>query len=510
MDIREILYRLQRGESQRAISRDLNINRKTVKRYQTWAEAEGLLEGDLPPLDALQQRLEATLPGGTPPQQVSSVEPYRDQVMAWREQQVEIAAIHQRLRETGYTGSYAAVWRFVRRLEPPPIDVTVRVESPPGEEAQVDFGYAGQMIDPKTGQLRKTWAFVMTLSWSRHQYVEFVFDQQVPTWLLCHRHAFAFFGGVPQRVVLDNLKTAILQAAQDDSDVQHAYRACAEHYGFLIAPCRVRTPQHKGKVEKGGVHYVKRNFLGGRTATDIHQANRDVRVWCETTAGARTHGTTRQVPLTRFTETEQALLQPLPDTPFDPGTWKRLKLHRDGYVVCEGSYYSAPFTHIGQTLRVRLGVRTVQLYTDDYQLIAQHSRATEAGERLTHPDHLPPEKRDGLRGREECRQLAADIGPATAAVVQTLLDEPVMDRLPTIQRLLRLETTYGADRLEAACQRALTFQDSAYGTIKRILQHQLDETPAPDPTPPVSRATTFVRGAVDLVGRALGAVTWML
>ena len=125
----------------------------------------------------------------------------------------------------------------------------------------------------------------------------------------CHCHAFDYFGGVPQRVVIDNLKSAILRATQDDPLVQHAYRECAMHYGFLIAPCRVRTPQHKGKVEQGGVHYMARNFLGGREATDIAQANRDVQVWCREVAGQRTHGTTRQKSLQRFEQTERALLR---------------------------------------------------------------------------------------------------------------------------------------------------------------------------------------------------------
>src|SRR5690606_14612523 len=109
---------------------------------------------------------------------------------------VEVTAIWQRLQEQGYTGSYGSVYRFVRRLEPQQPNVTVRVETKPGQEAQVDFGYAGLLLDPASGHPRRAWAFVMTLSWSRHQYVEFVWDQKVETWLRCHAHAFAFFGGV--------------------------------------------------------------------------------------------------------------------------------------------------------------------------------------------------------------------------------------------------------------------------------------------------------------------------
>jgi len=509
MDVREILRRLRAGESDRAIHEDLGVHRGTVKRYREWAHEQNLLKGELPDLAELQALLERTLPATAPPQNVSGVEPYRALVEQWRQDGVEVKAIHQRLQERSYTGHYQSVWRFVRRLEGTGTQATVRVEREPGEEAQVDFGYAGGMIDPTTKLSRRSWAFVMTLSYSRHQYVEFVFDQKVGTWLECHRRAFEFFGGVPQRVVIDNLKAAILRACWDDPQVQQSYRECAEHYGFLIAPNRPRTPEHKGKVEQGGVHYVKRNFLGGREPTSITRANRDVRAWCQTTAGERIHGTTREAPLARF-EQEREHLQPLPDTAYDRGEWKLLKLHRDCHVVFDGAYYSAPFTHIGQQVRVRGGNRQVQIFTRDYQLLATHDRAERPGQRQTHPRHLPPEKLPGwLLNRDACREEAAGIGPATQQVVSTLLDDLVVDRLPTVGRLLRLRTRFGNDRLEAACQRALQFDDPAYQTVKRILSQGLDlVTPAEPPAPDRSTARAFVRGVRDLVGSALGGVSW--
>jgi len=508
MNIQEIIRRLRAGQSNRAIHDDLGVHRNTVKKYRQWAEEHNLLEGELPDLEILQQLLDETLPQASPPKNESSVEPYRELVERLRAEGVEIKAIHERLQERGYTGHYQSVWRFVRRLEGPKTKATVRVERPPGDEAQVDFGYAGKMIDPATNELRRSWAFVMTLSYSRHQYVEFVFDQKVGTWLECHRHAFEFFGGVPQRVVIDNLKAAILRACWDDPQVQQSYRECAEHYGFLISPNRPRTPEHKGKVEQGGVHYVKRNFLGGREPTRITQANQDVRGWCLTTAGERLHGTTKEQPLARF-EAEKAVLQPLPSTCYDMGEWKVLKLHRDCHVVFNGAYYSAPFTHIGQQLRVRGGNKQVRLYTMDYQLLATHERADQPGERLTHPRHLPPEKLPGwLLNRDACREDAGTIGPATTQVVTILLDDPVLDRLPTAGRLVRLRLQFGDARLEAACARALRFDDPAYKTIKRILVEGLDLAEPSEPTPPVSTARAFVRGVADLVGSALGGVSW--
>ena len=507
MEIREVLRRVRAGESDRTIAQTMKIDRKTVRRYREWAAECGLLEGELPALRELQTCLATTLPPAVPPQNVSTVEPYRDIVMRLRLTGVEVAAIHARLQERGYSGSYAAVHRFVQRLEPVTPEVTVRVETRPGEEAQVDFGYGGRMWDPDTETARKTWAFVMTLSWSRHQYVEFVYDQQVATWLRCHRNALQFFGGVPQRVVIDNLKAGIAKHCWEEPEAQQAYRECAEHYGFLIHPCRPRTPQHKGKVEQGGVHYVKRNFLGGREPTALVQANRDVREWCLTTAGKRIHGTTREQPLARFA-TEQATLRSLPGTPYDLALWKQVTVHRDCHIVFDNAYYSAPFRLVGQSLWVRGGTHTVQLYTADYQLVATHDRALQPGQRVTRVAHLPSEKVAGLMlTRENCLEQAAALGTATHTVVERYLQHRPEDRLRTAGRVLALRERFGAMRLETACQRALRYEDPSYATIKHILEQGLDQEPLPETSAaPVGR--TFARAAIELMGHLLGGTRW--
>ena len=510
VDIRELLLHLRRTASDRAVQRATSVHRQTVKRYRTWAAKQGLLAGPLPPLTELEQLVRQTLPEPPPPQNVSSVEPHRALVSQLHQEGVEMSAIWQRLKERGYQGSYSAVRRFVGHLTTTQPEVFVRVECKPGEEAQVDFGFAGLLRDPETGQLRRAWAFVMTLSWSRHQYVEFIFDQKLTTWLLCHRHAFEWLGGLPERVVVDNLKAAIVKACFDDPLVQQTYRECAEHYGFLIAPCRPGTPQHKGKVEQGGVHYVKRNFLGGREPTAIGQANQDVLTWCTTTAGLRIHGTTREQPLTRFLQTEQAHLKLLPAAPYDLAVWKEVTVGTDGHITFDNAYYSVPCRFRGGTrLRVRGGAQFVTLYTLAHEPVFTHDRAQQAGARVTHPDHLPPEKVPGLTvSREGCQAAAHDIGPATSEVVATLLADPAVDRLRTVGRLLRLGERYGAASLEAACARAVQFAEPAYATVKRILGGGLanpEPIPPPAPSPP---ARTFARSAAELLGHLFGGVAW--
>lgn len=508
MDVREILNQLRAGASDRRISRDMGIARQTAKRYRQWAEAYGLLAGEMPDLETLRRELAETLPEKSAPQNISSVESYREMVEKMVQAEVETAAIWERLKERGFTGAYASVYRFVRSIKPAHPKTTVRVERKPGEEAQVDFGYAGLMLDPASGKLRKSWAFVMTLSWSRHQYVEFVWDQSIATWLKLHVNAFAFFGGVPERIVPDNLKAAILKACWDDPQAQTSYRECAEHYGFRIAPCRVRTPEHKGKVEQGGVHYVKRNFLGGREPTSLPQANRDVQRWCKETAGKRIHGTVKEKPLERFETIEKSRLKPVPQSPYDLAIWKRAKLHRDCYVVFEGSYYSAPFRLVSQSLWICAGARQVRLYNTKYELVATHERAAKPGERHTHPDHLPPEKLPGLLlDRETCLQEACAIGPAVQQVIEAILSDPVMERLPSAGRLLRLRAHFGDQRLEAACQRALAFDDPGYKTVKRILTQCLENEPVTTPAE-IPPATTFVRPAAELVGALAEVPAW--
>ncbi len=507
MDVREVLRHLQTTTNLSAIQRATGLNRRTLMRYRAWATEQGLLAGPLPPLEELRQLAAQTLTPPAPPQTVSTVEPYRDLVLELHARGVEGTAIWQRLGERGYTGSLSSLYRFLHQVSPPAAAVTVRVERAPGSEAQVDFGYAGYLLDDTTGARRKAWAFVMTLAYSRHQYVAFVHDQTLPTWIALHRQAFAFFGGVPRRIVLDNLKAGIARACVDDPQIQRTYRECAEHYGFLLAPCAPRTPEHKGKVEQGGVHYVKRNFLGGRAPTTLTQANADVRVWCETTAGGRRHGTTKEAPLDRFAA-ERAQLLPLPATPYDLAIWKQVTLHRDCHVVFEQAFYSAPFRLVGQRGWVRGGSQEVRLYTADYQLVATHPRAQRPGERHTHPDHLPAEKLPQLLWtREMCQGMATEVGPATAAVVQQLLADPVIDRHSRVVRILRLRETAGYTRLEAACARALRYDDLGYATIKRILDQGL-ETAEYGSAPARAPARAFVRTAAELLGHVFGGLAW--
>jgi len=344
----------------------------------------------------------------------------------------------------------------------------------------------------------------MTLSHSRHQYVELVQDQTVGTWLTLHRNAFAFFGGVPRKIVLDNLKAGIIKASVTDPEVQRAYRECAEHYGFVISPCVPRVAEHKGKVERG-VQYVKRSFLAGRTFRSLEEANEAAIDWVLEHAGLRVHGTTQEIPLHAFEQRERAALLALPPTPFDLVEWKQAKLHPDCHVVFTRSYYSAPHPLIGERLWVRATSRVVQLF-HEHRLVATHGRAYRPGQRVTNPAHLPPKKlRYLMQTPTWCRERAAQIGPSTADFIERLLGDEVLDQLRGAQATLRLAESFGEARLEAACRRAVACDAIACKTVQRILHRGLDREPLPGeaaPAPTPRPAPAYARTFFDLFAPA--------
>jgi transposase len=495
--LRDLIHRLRSGESERQIARDLDMSRTTVHKYRELAEKQGYLQpnGSLPD----DTTLLAALGGGPQALRVpSGVEPYRELVQRWLDQQIEMTAIYQRLRDDhGYPGSYSAIRRFVAHLSPHQAEAVVRVHTAPGEEMQVDFGAVGQLYDPTQGRLRLAHVFVATLGYSRHQYAELVFDQKTATWIALHRRAFESFGGVPKRVVPDNLKPAVKQALVHDPVLGEAYCRMGLHYGFLISPTVPGMPRHKGKVENG-VHYIQRNFIAGQEFVDILVANQRLMIWVNDVAGIRLHGTTRQAPLQLFNDYEQAALRPLPSEPFTLCEVRPVKVHPDCHVQIAGSYYSAPYSYVGQSLDAYLSERVVELYHGT-QLVATHLRSYTPGQWRTRLEDYPPDKADYLkRTPDHCRQVAARIGSATQQVVETLLGERPLDRLRAVQAILRLEGTVGPQRLEAACARAMYFSDVSYRRIKGILNAALDREPLPEGAPvAATRSFVFARPATD-------------
>lgn len=472
-EYRQALIQMRQGATDRAIGRCGLMGRKKSGEVRNLAKALGWLE----PGSALPENSELAEVFSRPPAS-SSVSPlsiHRETIEGWLKEGFQVTTIQGLLRRNyGYCGSYSSVRRYVRKLVGSGVKATMRLEFSPGESVQVDFGSGPKLSDPVTGQPRSTWIFVMTLCWSRHQYSEIVWNQKTPTWLGCHQRAFRFFGVTPQRVIIDNASCAIVRACRKEPAVQRAYYELAEAYGFKIEACPPRRPELKGRVESG-VKYVKRSFLPGREFRDLRDANRQLEAWVLGEAGQRLHGTTREQPLKRFAEVEKSLMSPLPTRAYEPAEWKRLKLGRDSHLRFDQSYYSAPWIHIAERLWVRATSTMVQIF-HGHELVASHTRCRLPGEQRTVVDHLAPEARAFLLQTPSwCRAQAERIGPSCCLLVDLLIAEQVVERLPAAKGLLQLEKEYGKTRLESACRRALAFDDPRYRTVKTILGRGLDQ-----------------------------------
>ncbi|WP_249190101.1 IS21 family transposase, partial [Burkholderia cenocepacia] len=477
-EYRQVLVRMRQGDSDRDIARGGLMGRKKLTTVRREAEARSWLDPVQPLPD------DATIAGvfGRTPHLphtcVSTVEPYREQVREWLAAGVQGTTIHAALqRNHGYAGSYCAVKRMLRHLAAErSVATTTILDFAPADAAQVDFG-AGPVLTVE-GIAVRTWIFVMTLCWSRHQYAEIVLDQTVETWLASHRRAFEWFGGCPDRVIIDNAKCAIIRACRYEPAVQRSYAALAEGYGFRIDACPPHDPQKKGVVESG-VKYVKKSFVPLREFRDLADANRQLREWVMQQAGTRIHGTVHERPLTRF-GVERPLLAALPDVPPVLSVWKEVAVHRDGHVVYKHALYSAPFTLVGKSLWLKATDTVIQLF-HRHELVATHPRQR-AGGRHTVRDHQPPEAQAWLEHDPQwCLARAKEIGPSCHGVILALFNDKVLVNLRGAQGIIRLRQKVGDQRLEAACERALAFSSAKYSTIKGILDKGLDSEPVPRP-----------------------------
>jgi transposase len=455
---RHALARMRQGDSDRDIARSKLMGRKKIAAVRETAQQHGWLDPGTPLPD--DEKLAVVFGRRETPSSrcVSTLEPWREQVAHWFAAGVQGTTIHATLRRNhGYTGSYSSVYRFLQQLAAQRLpEVPLRLEFAPAEAAQIDFGAGPTITDAHTGEAFKTWFFVMTLCYSRHQYAEFVRDQTVATWLACHRRALEWFGGVPGRLIIDNAKCAITKACVYDPEVQRAYAQAAEGYGFKIDPCPPHDPQKKGIIESG-VKYIKGSFVP------------------LSEAGNRIHGTTREQPLKRFTEVERPLLARLPDVPPELASWTKVKVHRDGHVQYEHNFYSVPFRLASQTLWLKATASMITLYRE-HEAVATHVRTTGRGLRRTVADHLPEAAAAWkLRDTQWCLQQAERIGPACYALVHALFADAVLERLRAVQGILRLATKHGASRLEAACSRANHYGTQTYRAVKTILAKGMDQ-----------------------------------
>jgi len=478
VELDELLFRWQQGENLSQISRSLGQSRQTVREYLKRAQHLGFTpDADDARRSEVVRSMLRKAPAAPSPAR-DGLEPWTEQIKQWLDEpDMTVKQVWRLLGRKGVKASYQSVNRFVRDYVAPVLPrTTVRLETPPGRQAQVDFGKVRVRIGDGLVWL---WAFVMTLSYSRHRFVRFVARQDLPSWLECHTRAFEFFGGVPETILLDNLKAGVVRPDLYDPTINRAYAELERHYSFVADPAKVRTPEHKGKVERS-VPVVRQQMVAGRDYASLADLNDAALTWCLEEVGTVPNGTTQEAPVPRFERDERSCLKPLPRAAFANPSWSECKVHPDHHIVFERSYYSVPTRYVGKTVWVRATFRLVEIYFQE-ELIKTHVRAARKGTWRTDQNDYPPQAKAFLLFHPaHCRAKATELGPDVSAMMEAILADNALRNLRKGQALLRLGEKYGAARLNEACRHLLTFDSTELKRIQQVLERGVP-TPASDP-----------------------------
>ena len=404
----------------------------------------------------------------------SKLDPCKAQIVRMLEKYPYSATqVFQRLREQGYDGGYSLVKAYVRTVRPRRQPALLTLAFAPGECAQVDWGSFGSV---KVGQTsRRLSFFVMVLCYSRMRYVEFTVSQTMEHFLACHQHALECFGGIPQKVMVDNLKSAVLTRALGEAPLLNPkYADFAAHNGFRIAPCNVGKGNEKGRVENG-VGYVKKNFLAGLAIPDFSVLNPAAKQWLETIANVRLHGATRDQPLDLWHK-EKPYLSPLPRYPFDIATVSQVRASRQFRITLDTNRSSVPAHFAGQALTLKTYPDRLCVYQGD-KLIARHLRRYDRHGDFEDPDHPKALLEHRKKARDQ-KLFMRFLSLSTRAEAYYLkLQERRLNPHHHVRKIVALSDIYGQEAVARAMEDAFAYEAFASDYIANLLEQRARFTP---------------------------------
>ncbi|MEM6693025.1 MAG: IS21 family transposase, partial [Planctomycetota bacterium] len=474
------------GHCNREIARLLGINRKTVNRYVRQLKKVAGQKGPNPQTDSGESSIEkgpnpqlemgsllADLQDHSQPKSgpASQCDPYRETIIAKVDQGLSAKRIHQDLKsDHAFEGSYHSVRRFILRLgKKTPLPFR-RMEVDPGEEAQIDFG-TGAPVVGADGKKRRPWMLRVILSHSRKGYSEVVWRQTTDNFIAAIENAFHHFGGVPRRLVIDNLKAAVNRADWYDPEIHPKLQSFALHYGTAFVPTKAYTPEHKGKVESG-VKYAKNNALAGHTFESLEAQNDHLLKWETEVADLRIHGTTKKQVKQHFEKVERQALIDLPRNRFANFKESRRSVNRDGHLEVDKAFYSAPPEYIGRRVWVRWDSRLVRVFNDRWKQIAIHAKV-EPGRFRTDSSHIPAEKVSAVeRGADALMRQIATIGPHTKAWSELVIATRGVQGVRVLVGLKSLAGKHSYSELEQACETAVSYGACRLKSIRNLLKRK--------------------------------------
>ena len=478
--IKEVLrLKWARQLSHRQIAIQCDISRPTVSEYIRRAE-EAQLSWPLP--DSLDERqLEDRLfPPPPLPQHRDRQRPnWQDVCQQLKSKNVTMFLLWQEYRSIHPQG-YQYSWfcdHYNNWLGK--CDVVMRQNHKAGEKLFVDYaGHTMSVVDRLTGEIQQAQIFVGVMGASNYTFAEATWTQSLPDWIGSHQRCFTFLGGIPEIVVPDNLRAGVSKAHRYEPEINPTYQDMAVHYGVAVIPARVRRPKDKAKAELG-VQVVERWILASLrhqtffSLTELNQAISQLL----TVLNARPFKKLSGSRQSQFDAIDRPALRALPAQAYSYAEWKKVRVHIDYHVQVEGHYYSVPYTLVKKQLDARFNQHTVECFHQGKR-VASHVRSFVRGGHSTVTEHMPESHRQyGDWSPQRLVNWASQTGPGTTEIITRILAarQHPQQGFRSCLGIMRLAKSYSKQRLEAACQRALTLGSYRYKSIESILKHGLDQ-----------------------------------
>ncbi|MCU7518088.1 MAG: IS21 family transposase [Ignavibacteria bacterium] len=479
MNILEVLKRHNQGQSISSIASSMGYDRKTVRKY-----LKAIKNNPAEDPEGIIKSLIMSEVMGRPREKQDILTPFKEEIQSLindtsnklkPKSAFEVISLKYDL--TGRV-SYSSFKRFVHKnqlIKSSLRTSTCRITTEPGSQCQIDYCKAGLIHDHATGKKKVVYAFIATLSFSRHKYVEFVYTQNEKSFIQSHIHMFRFFGGVPVTIKLDNLKSGVIKPDLYDPNLNRAYAEMAEHYGLFLDPCRVASPQDKGIVERD-VQTIREEFrkmLALNPLLTLSEANEGILSWIENLYGRRKHGTTQEEPYTLFLKEEKPRLLSLPMDEYEISEWKMATVHPDHYIQVNKKAYSLPEVYIGKEVMVKIRQNTVSIYYND-ELIKQH--IVPYGFRQTDINDFPEHMRHRLDTgmpfylREEAQKIA----PEFEKLIVKILSPNAYINLRRAQSIVNIAKGYPGEIIKLASMTALEEYSNVHPKLFRAIieKHQ--------------------------------------
>ena len=508
VEITEVIRQWQAGRGIREITRSTGLARNTIRRYILTAQSYGLVRDGPPPTESqllCLVQLNRAGPSKTIAPTDDVLEPWAGQIEGWlKHDRLKLTRIQDLLAQHNCLVAYTCLRRHVmkRGWFGKSSQTTVRMaDTGPGEVAEADFGRLGLTWDPQSGRRRQAWGMITVMGYSRHSFLWPLFGQQLADVTEGLEATWAFFGGIPHYLVIDNFPAAVAGTDPLNPRLTRGFLEYAQHRGFIADPARPGHPKDKPKVERQ-VPYARERFFKGGQFSGLADMRGQARRWCLEVAGQRVHGTTRRMPLAVFQEEEKAHLLPYDGEPYDVPGWHSATVHPDHHIYYRYAIYSAPDSTCppGTKLEVRGDRKLVQLYKRG-ELVKIHLRQPRGG-RSTDPEDYPKELTAyTLRSPNCLRRQCAGLGESVGVFADKLLGGPLpWSKTRQAYKLLRLGEKYTPSRLNSACGKALMVDLIDVRRLERILVEALEEEAMPVTALPAPPGRFAHPGSVFAIG----------